>query len=139
MPDIRMYDYLPELTPNYSDTALDVVPHKILTETGWRNQVIHLSDDDSEERISLGDSMQFAVELQWYRIREAEAGTVLDFFYDPLKGNGVGRTFKWDHPDDGHTYVVRFDGDITRELEPAGIHGLSKVRLKVLGKVLDGS
>ena len=46
-------------------------------------------------------------------------------------------SFKWTHPTDGHTYVVRFDCDLPRSIRIPEIHGVTNVRLKVLGRIAD--
>jgi len=71
------------------------------------NQVIHTADDDSEERISFSSGPTFTVPIALETLTESEAGSLMDIYYDPAKGNGITRTFKWLYPD-GHTYVTRF-------------------------------
>lgn len=131
-----MYDYLAVATPDYNAT-LSVTPQRTMLEDGGKNQKINIGDDGSEERISLADASIFYVTLQWAVISEANAGTIVDFYHDTAKGNGMVRSFKWTHPTDGHTYVVRFASKLPRLLT-AG-HAFSKIdiRLKVLGYIAD--
>ena len=134
-----MYDYLDVATPNYGDDsgepALALTPHNSLVEVSEKNQVIHTADDNSEERVSLSDDNIFKVTLQWETITESEAGTIVDFYYDSTKGNGVTRTFVWDHPTDGHSYVVRFNGPIKRQINPASLYDIKSITFRVLGKM----
>lgn len=134
-----MYDYLDVATPDYGDDssedALSLTPHNSMTEISEKNQIIHVADDNSEERISLSDDNIFNVTLQWNTITESEAGTIVDFYFDPAKGNGVTRTFVWEHPTDGHEYVVRFTGAIKRKINPASLYDIDQITLRVIGKI----
>lgn len=132
----EIYDFVSIATPDY-DAILSVRPQEILVETAGKNQVVHIMDDGSEERISLSDTSIFHIRLRWNYLTEADAGTIFDWWNDSTKANGIERTFKWSHPTDGHTYVVRFDSDISRAIRPANVHGFAEVRLKVLGKIAD--
>ena len=138
---IEMYDYLDTVTPDYGDDSgedpLSLTPHNSMIEISDKNQVIHTADDNSEERISLSDDNIFRVTLQWDIISEEDAGTVVDFFYSASKGNGITRTFTWEHPTDGHTYVVRFDSSMKRKINPASIYDISQITLKVIGRIAD--
>lgn len=136
MAAIEMYDYLSTVTPD-NDVTLSVSPQKTLVELGTKNQTVHLADDDSEERISFSDDSIFYVTLQWPRKSETDLGTVLDFYYNTAKGNGRLKSFKWQHPTDGHVYVVRFDCNAERQIQIGNIHGFVNVKFKVLGRVLD--
>jgi len=134
---IEMYDYVSTVTPDYSATTLSLTPHNVMSELSEKNQVIHTADDNSEERISLSDDNIFRVTLAWEVITESEAGTIVDFYYDSAKGNGIARTFKWNHPTDDHTYVVRFDGKITRQIRPASLYDIKSITLRVVGRIAD--
>lgn len=131
-----MYDYLPVATPD-SDVTLSVNPQQIIVEESEPNQVVLLGDDGlSEEIITLSNEKVFFVSLQWPKITPADSGTIMDFYFDSAKGDRKAKTFKWAHKDD-HTYVVRFDCKFTRNLLPSTRHGITSIRLKVKGKILD--
>lgn len=130
----EMYDYLTAAVPD-KDATLLVRPQNVLNEEPIKNQVIHIADDDSEERISLSSKTVFYVSMVWNRLREADSGTIMDFWLDSAKGDGKLNSFKWAHPTDGHTYVVRFDTNVVREIKQANIHGVVTIKLKVLGRV----
>lgn len=133
----EMYDYLDIVAPDYSTTTLSVSPQRVFTEWGEKNQVVHLFDDGSERGISLSDDSIFTVRLQWADISEADAGTIVDFFHDTSKANGITRSFKWDHPTDEHTYVVKFRSALPRSIYVEGSHGITEVDLKVVGRIAD--
>lgn len=138
MADKEMYDYLSTISADYSTTTLSVEPSNVLMEIGDKSQVINIGDDGSEERISLVDTPMFNVTLQWDAISSSDAGTVLDFYLDASKGNGQARSFKWEHPTDGHTYVVRFAGPIKRKYRAGfSVHGIESITLRVLGRIAD--
>ena len=46
------YDFLSTITPDY-DYTLTIKAQAPITEEGWKNQVIHMADDNTEERITL--------------------------------------------------------------------------------------
>lgn len=136
MANKALYDYLDVETPD-SNVILSVNPHRILPEMVARNQIIHLADDDSEERISLSSNKICFVKLNWLQLKATDSGTLLDFYCDSNKGDGMVKSFKWQHPTDNHIYVVRFDSNITREIKLADLHGILNIQFKVLGKILD--
>ena len=131
----EMYDYLSAVTPDYAATTLAVTPTRTLTERGNINVVVHEGDDGSEQRVALDADSVFYVDLQWGAITEADAGTILDFFHTHTSGSLS--SFKWTHPTDGHTYVVRFDGPLPRSISANQIHGYASCRFKVLGRIND--
>ena len=135
---IEMYDYVATVSADNNQT-LTLDPHRTIVETGSKNQVIHIMDDNSEERIDFGtaDISIFHVTLQWDALSAADAGTLLLFWHGAAYGNGCAESFKWTHPTDGHVYVVRFDCDLPRSIKPPEIHALSSVTLKILGRIAD--
>ncbi len=132
----EMYDYFTgTITANYTATTLTLKPQRILTEVGHKNQVVHIADDGTEERISLAATPIFYVTLQWDVMTESDSGTIFDFYFDAAtpKADGMLYTFKWTHPTDAHTYVVRFDNDLTRAIKVGNIYSINEVRFKVFG------
>jgi hypothetical protein len=132
-----MYDYLSTVTPDYATTTFQVAPQEVLAEEGEKLQVVHFADDGSEERIDLSTASIFYVTLVWKSISASDAGTIVDFYHDSAKGNGITRSFKWTHPTDGHTYVVRFNDKLGRTIRPVATHGINAIRLRVLGRIAD--
>ena len=132
----ELYDYLSAATAD-NNVTLSVTPTNVIVEEGSKNQSIRMGDDGSEERVSLSDNSIFYCTLQWTFKSESDAGTIMDFYHDAAKGNGNAESFKWAHPTDGHTYVVRFDGPLDRHLTATNSvrFGFPRVRLRVLGYV----
>lgn len=130
----EIYDYVDTVVPDNNET-LSLDPQTILTEIGSKNDVIHIMDDESEERIGLSTDFIFFILVRYDLLSESDAGTIFDFFCDATKGNGKIESFKFVHPD-GHTYVVRFDTDITRDIKPT-VYGFKAIRFKVLGRIAD--
>lgn len=129
-----MFDYLDAATADYTLATLSVTPQQVLVETGSKNQVVHQADDNSEEYISFSNDSIFYVSLQWEILTESDAGIIFDFFHDSAKGNGITRTFYWEHPTDGHTYVVRFADALPRTISYPELYGIQQIRFKILGK-----
>ncbi len=132
----EIYDYVSTVTADNNET-LTVVPSEVV-EIGYRNQAIHLGDDETEEVVDLGGgSSMFKVILRWNGKEAADAGTLLDFYHDSTKGNGMADSFKWDHPTDGHTYVVKFRSDVQRAIKELTIFGFTEITLKIMGRIAD--
>jgi len=139
MAEKEMYDYLSTVTPDYSATTLNVSCQTELLETGEFSQEIHEGDDTSEEVISFSSTPKFFIEVQWPWKSASDTGTILDFFTDTAKGYGYSRSFKWVHPKDGHTYVVKFRSKIQRIYRPGVVstYGIGSMILKVIGRIVD--
>lgn len=137
----EMYDYLNVVSPDVAITlgagAYEIHPQGVIVEMGAKNQVVHMADDASEQRVSFDDDSIMWVVLSWEHITESEAGTLIDFYYDSAKGNGRHKSFRWEHPTDGHTYVVRFDCDMERQRKAHDVWGILNIRLRVLGSIAD--
>ena len=128
------------VTPDYSATTLSIKCKVELIERGKFSQEVHEGDDTSEEVISYSTTPVLFVELQWPTTSESDTGTIMDFYLDTAKGYGFARSFKWTHPVDGHTYVVRFRSEIVRKYKPSydgAIREISTQILKVIGKIAD--
>jgi len=132
----EMYDYLPTVTPDY-DYTLNIAPTSMLVEEGNRKQELIQFDDNNDKVITIGSTPRFKVTLQWQHLTSDDSGTILDLYFDSSKANGMAKTFKWAHPTDGHTYVVRFAEPLRRSYK-AGFVGRSSIEqivLNVVGKV----
>jgi len=131
----EMWDYLSPSTADYNSSNLNITPQHVLTETGTKNQVIHLGDDNSEERITLsGSTAMFYVTLQWTVLTTTDASKLFNWYNSTALANARGRSFRWSHPDDGHIYTVRFDSDLSRLGQPGNLFSIPTVTLKVLGR-----
>lgn len=133
----EMYDYLSTVSPDYNAT-LGVTPQNVLVEDSSWNQNVQETDDRTEQVLTLGGPF-FDVRLEWTAITAADAGTIFDFFNDTSKGKGFARSFKWDHPLDGHTYVVRFRSKLKRTYSTAmpGYQQVDAIDLRVIGRIAD--
>jgi len=132
----EIYNYVSSLAADYA-TVLNVKPHKILTETADKKQILHEYDNGSIDVVSYSDTSFFNITLQWDSITEAEAGLIMDYYVSASKANGRARTFYITLPD-GYTYVVRFLGPLQRVVTPnlmaASRRGIAQVTLRVEGK-----
>ena len=131
-----MYDYISTVTADNNQT-LSVQPSHMITEIGSFREVIHEGDDGSEQRIQLSSTPIFFVTLYWRNRLAADIGTVFNFYFNAGYGNGNSESFKWSHPTDGHTYVVRFEGSLGRTIINPEIHGIPSCKLKILGRIAD--
>lgn len=132
----ELYDYLSTVSADV-DQTLSIDPQSVLTETVTKNDVVNEGDDRSEERAEFtGDFIAYVV-IRYDILDASNSGIVIDFFFNSSKGNGLINSFKFAHPD-GHTYVVRFDTDITRLVNPApDNYSIKNIKLKILGRIAD--
>jgi len=125
--------YLSIATPDYDYTLSLAVQGKI-SEEGFKNQVVHMADDNSEERITLSTGSIFYVSWSWAQLSESDSGIILDLYHDPSKANGIARSFKWSGPG-SNTYVARFDMKLSRIGNDSSRWGLPNIKLRLLGIV----
>ncbi len=132
----EIWDYLPAtpVTADYTTTTLSLAPQNVLVEDGAKKQVVHTFDDGSQEVITLSEQSVFFVTLQWDLMNESDSGTLFNMFHNSSMGNGLARSFYWEHPSDGHTYTVVFASVLPRNIKPGLVYGFSQVRLKILGR-----
>jgi hypothetical protein len=138
----EMYDYLDLAAPDdavhvLGSATYPIAPQGIVIEKGFFSQTVHMGEDGSEERITLSDDAIFYVTMSWEFLTAAEAGYLYAFFYEATWGLGMERSFQWQHPDDGHTYVIRFDCDLNRQRIAYDVYGVMDVRFRVLGRIAD--
>jgi len=131
----EMYDYLSVVAPDNDETLSTPKPSKVIEEL-FRNQVVHEGDDGSEEVVTLDTDVVGYVTVIFPKLTASDAGTILDFYLSDSKGNCMAESFKWEHPSDGHTYVVRFRSEVPRTLQYT-IFQFPSIKLKVLGKIAD--
>ena len=127
-----MYN-LPTITADYTAETLNISPQNVMKVPGKKSQVVHEIDDNSIAVISESDDSFFEVALQWDHITESEHANIMDFWHNTSKANGMENTFKWDHPLDGETYVVRFLTDLTSKHYPHPHPGIQTINLAVEG------
>ena len=127
------YDYLSIVTADY-DYTLAIAAQGTVTEEGYKNQVIHLADDNSEERITLTTGSIFYVTYPINQLSESESGIIFDLYHDPVKANGIGRSFKL-AAYDTHLYVIRFNGKLTRSGNAVSRWGMPGIQFRILGNV----
>ena len=132
----EMYDYISTVSADNNQT-LSVQPSRMITEIGAFKDKIHMGDDGSEERIQLSSTPIFYVTLYWNNRTASDIGTVFDFYFNAAYGNGRTESFKWSHPTDGHTYVVRFESELSRTIINPEIHGIPSCKLRILGRIAD--
>ncbi len=127
-----MADYLPEATPDYSDVLI-VHPDESIPSEPQANQEILFTDSNTPVVITHSPVRYFVVTLVWEKVSHLESRIIMDYFLDPLKANGFGRTFPWQHPTDGNVYVVRFLAQPTHKSLPVIYASVDSVNLLIEG------
>jgi len=132
----EMYNWLSVVSPGTS-TTLDIRVSEVV-EDSVKKQAVFIGDDGSEEYADYGtvDISAFYVTLKFVDLTEAEAGTIMDFYQDQNKGNGIIGTFQWTNNAEAgqYIYTVRFAEHLKRATSPPFRFDLSSIKLKVLGK-----
>ena len=130
----EMYDYLATATPDNAAT-LTVVAQGAVREAGTINQEVHIGDDGSRETITLSTSRIFYIDYPYNGLTEADAGTIVDCFFNASIGNGRAESFNLAYAD-GHTYVVKFDSDMPRDRKVGNIHSIM-ISFAIIGRIAD--
>ena len=131
-----MFDLLSNATADYSTTTLSVNPNRMMHEQGRKKQRIIEADDDTTVVVELSTGVTFYVMLIWEKRKATDMESIFDLYFDTNKADGMKNTFQWEHPTDGHTYVVRFATQLDRKRYVAS-QGFGTVRLKVEGRIAE--
>jgi len=132
-----MYDYLSTITPDSTATFSLACQGILIEECPCDEMVINKGYGSSEEVIILSSVKMYYVTIQYNAISRSDSGIIFDLYNDPAKANKIARSFKWQHPTDGHTYVVKFRGNLSRFKQNAEIYGFSTMQLMVIGRIAD--
>ena len=131
----EMYDYVSVVAPDNDYTLSLPKPCEVIEDL-FRNQEIHEGDDGSEEVITHDAAVIAYVTVLFPKLTAADAGTILDAYLSESIGNCMAESFKWAHPSDGHTYVVKFRSDVKRTLRYTKFQ-FPNIKLKVMGRIAD--
>jgi len=121
---------LSQKTPDY-DATLPNLPIASFSESVTVTTNILEVDSGDEERIQIAQP-DFRVTLNLSKLTKSQIEELIEFYTNETKANGKMRSFKWTHPVDGHTYVVRFDTDLIDVIR----HGLFTDELSITLRVL---
>jgi hypothetical protein len=133
MANKEMWDYFSGTeTADYTAANLTLKARGAAREICVKNQEVYLMDDNSEKRVSYSDDSICYLEIPYNVMNESDSGIIFDYWNDSAKGNGIARSFYYEHGD-GHTYTVRFDKSMEREVMLGNLYRIN-VRMKVLGR-----
>ncbi len=127
----KMANYLPYKEPDYNAEFPDL-PVESLSESINAEYKIAETEDNDEERVAISEPF-FIVTLDFPHLRKSQIAMLFDFYFDEDKTNGKVNTFKWVHPTDGCTYVVRFDTDLENSFRRGFYTDNFSIDLRVLG------
>jgi len=125
-------DYLNADTSDCIAGTLTLSPHDAMVYTISQNQEIIPFEDATETRLDLDEAPSFFADVKWTNISASNSGTVLNYMLERSRGNGITRTFKWQHPTDGYTYVARCTKLPTYTQKPPDLWDIN-VTLKLIG------
>lgn len=128
-----MYNYLSNKTADYTAATFSVKPTTVLPQAGKKSQVVHEYDDGSVSVVGLSSTSYFDVELQWAYISPTDYSTLMGFYHDATKADGMRKTFYWLHPVDGKYYTVRFMSPLRTSFDPVGHRSVDVINLRVEG------
>jgi hypothetical protein len=115
---------------DYAKT-LKVTPTTVLPKKMSRNSFLHEFEDGKTIAVNLS-SLKYDAEMQWDYISEADRETILDWYHDSAKANGMARTFYWDDPRSGETYEARFMGPLKTSFVPGNLQSVDKIAVRLL-------
>lgn len=127
----KMADYLPHKEPDY-DAEFPDLPVESLSENIDTECRIVETEDNDEERVAMSEPF-FIVTLNFPQLSKNQIATLFDFYFNENKANGRINSFKWTHPTDNCTYVVRFDTDLESGLKRGFYADSFSIDLRVLG------
>ena len=127
----KMADYLPHKEPDY-DAEFPDLPVESLSENIDTECRIVETEDNDEERVAMSEPF-FIVTLNFPQLSKNQIATLFDFYFNGNKANGRINSFKWTHPTDSCTYVVRFDTDLESSLKRGFYADSFSIDLRVLG------
>jgi len=131
-----MADYLSATSsPDYSAVALTTPNTKVLSERMFFPSQQRLKTQGvAYSASSPVDDPQFIVTLELNITSQADNGTLHEYWNNTAKAFGIARSFNWDHPTDGETYVAKFfDDGLERAIALVDRYGFGTVRLLILG------
>ena len=105
-----MSTYLSTKTAEYTTTELSITPQVEMAEEAIIPQVQYEFDNGGLDVVTLA-GVYFKVTIQWDYLSDTDGATILDFYHD--KTEGMKKSFYWQHPLDGNTYVARFSTPLT--------------------------
>lgn len=109
---MALSDYLGSKTADYNYT-LTIPCTTELPLTGNKNQIVHEFDDGGVRVAAMSSDSWYDIKIQFDILSKTDADTIFELYNNPNYANGSERTFYWTHPDDGHTYTVRFMSEVT--------------------------
>ena len=127
----KMANYLPYKEPDY-DAEFPDLPVESLSESIDAEYKIVETEDNDEERVAVSEPF-FIVTLDFPQLRKSQIAMLFDFYLNEDRANGKINTFKWVHPTDGCTYVVRFNTDLESSFRRGFYTDNFSIDLRVLG------
>ncbi len=117
---------------DYTATVLSITPQNILPTIPSKNQQLLWTDDEAPLVININDDTTFTITLNFNYIDPDDAETIMDFWTDTAKANGMANTFYWVHPTDSRTYVARFISKVSHEKYNTPSHdGVKSVKIYI--------
>jgi len=109
----EMFDYLSNMVADYTTETLSVGCQVDLEFKTKVHQVVHEFDDGTVKRKNISSTVWYEGYLQWPKgLDAADHDTVTDIYSNSSKANFGENTIYWEHPTDGHTYVLQFMGEL---------------------------
>ena len=132
---MTFWEYLSVVTPDY-DYTLTVGEQREIPFDGSKNQRLRFADNGTPHAYTASSVSSFAVTLQFHNKSASVFGELWDLFHDPLRANGVARTWKWTNNAESpaRTYTVRFASAISAQVFSWGQHKAPSVRIIIEGR-----
>lgn len=128
-----MHNYLTDKTADYIGATLSIPSTTVLPQTSRKSQIATGYDDGKMTVVDVSSASFFDIELQWAYISSTNYDTLMSFYHDSNKADGMRRTFYWLHPIDGYEYTVRFMGPLRVVAYPGNRTSVDAITLRVEG------
>jgi hypothetical protein len=115
---------------DYAQT-LSVTPTRVLPKRMSKNSISHRFEDGRVRTKNLSVT-KYDAEFQWDYISAADLETILDWYHDSAKANGMARTFYWDDPRSGETYEARFLGPLKTDYMVGNLQSVQKIPVRLI-------
>jgi len=125
-------DYLPVVTPDYS-TALPYAPNFDVVMAGAYKQVVNDTDGGTRVVVTLKTTPDATIPLRFTGLTQTQVDALSDFYYNPVKAYGFGRSYKLTHPQTLEDYTVQ---NITEFTETAVIKSYGRYDVSFTVKIL---
>ena len=126
-------DHLPVVTPDYTATKITVSANFDLAVAGAYKQVVNETDGGSRKVVTMKTTPDSTVTIKFTGVKQTDANTLSDFYYNSTKAYGMARSYVWQHSQTLEEYTVQ---NISEYTETAVISSYGRYDISFTVKIL---